>query len=162
VSLPGSTPPASACSRPALTTDDLPLPDGPTTPSSGAPTRRATLGDKLLAAEEVVGVVGVECRQALVRAHDRCLGAVTVGRQQAGTLVRRPQLDDVSGQAQERYYSTYGEAEPIAAPVAPAPGNGTPWLMIAFAATVALVAASIAVIIRRRLRLRRRVARATT
>jgi hypothetical protein len=67
-----------------------------------------------------------------------------------------------AAEAQERYYSTYGEAEPIAAPVAPAPGNGTPWLTIAFAATVALVAASIAVMIRRRLRLRRRVARATT
>ena len=40
--LPGSTPLASAGSRPARTTDDLPLPDGPTTPSSGAPTSRAT------------------------------------------------------------------------------------------------------------------------
>ena len=41
-SLPGSTPLASAGSRPARTTEDLPLPDGPTTPSSGAPTSRAT------------------------------------------------------------------------------------------------------------------------
>ena len=65
-------------------------------------------------------------------------------------------------QAQERYYSTYGEPGPIAAPVAPAPANGTPWLTIALAATVALAAASIAAIHRRRLRHRRRVARATT
>ena len=67
-----------------------------------------------------------------------------------------------AAQAQERYYSTYGEPESIAAPVAPAPDNGTPWLTIALAATVALAAASIAVIHRRQLRLRRRVARATT
>lgn len=67
-----------------------------------------------------------------------------------------------AAQAQERYYSTYGEPEPIAAPVARAPDNGTPWLTIALAAIVALAAASIAVISRRRLRLRRRVARATT
>src|SRR3954470_3196351 len=40
-SLPGSTPAASAGSRPARRTDDLPLPDGPTIPSSGAPTSRA-------------------------------------------------------------------------------------------------------------------------
>ena len=41
-SLPGKTPPASAGSRPARTTEDLPLPDGPTTPSSDVPTSRAT------------------------------------------------------------------------------------------------------------------------
>jgi hypothetical protein len=67
-----------------------------------------------------------------------------------------------AAQAQERHYSTYGEPEPIAAPVAPTPDNGTPRLTIALAAIVALAAASIAVISRRRLRLRRRVARATT
>ena len=63
--------------------------------------------------------------------------------------------------AQERYYSSYGEPEPITAPLAPAPPT-TPWLTIALAATVALAAASIAAIHRRRLQLRRRVARATT
>ena len=73
-----------------------------------------------------------------------------------------PPITAAQAQAQERYYSTYGEPEPIAAPVAPAPDNGTPWLTIALAAIVALAAASIAVISRRRLRLRRRVARATT
>ena len=65
-------------------------------------------------------------------------------------------------QAQERYYSSYGEPEPITAPLAPAPPDDTPWLTIALAATVALAAASIAAIHRRRLRLRRRVARATS
>jgi hypothetical protein len=67
-----------------------------------------------------------------------------------------------AAEAQERYYSSYGEPEPITAPLAPAPTNHTPWLTIALVATTALAAASIAAIHRRRLRLRRRVARATT
>ena len=75
----------------------------------------------------------------------------------------RPDNPRMNGaQAQEHYYSTYGEPEPITAPVAQAPDNGTPRLTIALAAIVALAAASIAVISRRRLRLRRPVARATT
>jgi hypothetical protein len=85
------------------------------------------------------------------------------GSRHKSTLARS---DDSPGltaaQAQERYYSTYGEPEPITAPLAPAPTNGTPWLTIALAATLALATASIAAIHRRRLRLRRRVARATT
>jgi hypothetical protein len=64
-------------------------------------------------------------------------------------------------EALERHYSTYGEPEPIAAPTAPEPADGTPWLTIALVAAVALAVASIAAIHRRRLRLRR-VARATT
>jgi hypothetical protein len=74
----------------------------------------------------------------------------------------RPGLTAAQLRALERHYSTYGEPEPIAAPVAPTLANGTPWLTIAVAAAVALTAASIAAIHRRRLRLRRRVARATT
>ena len=66
-----------------------------------------------------------------------------------------------AAQAQARYYSSYGEPEPITAPLAPAPANHTPWLTIALAA-VALASASIAAIHRRRLRLRSHVARATT
>ena len=38
----GSTPSASAGSRPARTTEDFPLPDGPTTPSSVVPTSLGT------------------------------------------------------------------------------------------------------------------------
>jgi hypothetical protein len=67
-----------------------------------------------------------------------------------------------AAQTQERYYSSFGEPEPIAAPDAPAPADGTPWPTIALVGAVALAAASIAAILRRRLRLRRRVARATT
>jgi peptidoglycan/LPS O-acetylase OafA/YrhL len=63
--------------------------------------------------------------------------------------------------AQERYYSSYGEPEPMTVPLAPPPPGHTPWSAIALAATVALAAASVAAIERRRLRLRRRVARAT-
>jgi hypothetical protein len=66
-----------------------------------------------------------------------------------------------AAQAQERYYSSYGEPEPITAPLAPAPTNHTPWLTIALIAAVALAAASITAIHRRRMRLRRRVARVT-
>ena len=62
--------------------------------------------------------------------------------------------------AQEKFYSSYGEPESIAAPIAPAPPDDTPWLMIVFGAIAALAAASIAMLHRRRLRLRRRVARA--
>ena len=61
-----------------------------------------------------------------------------------------------AARARERYYSSYGEPEPIIAPVAPASPDDTPWLAIA------LAAASIAGIHRRRLRLRRRLARAAT
>ena len=82
--------------------------------------------------------------------------------EEKSTLTRPDSPPITSAQAQERYYSTYGEPEPIAAPVTPTPDNGTPPLAIALAALVALAAASIAVIGRRRLRLRRRVARATT
>jgi hypothetical protein len=73
-----------------------------------------------------------------------------------------PPLTAAQLRALERHYSTYGEPEPIAAPVAPAPATGTSWLTIALVAAVALAAASVAAIHRRRLRLRRRVARAAT
>ena len=73
-----------------------------------------------------------------------------------------PRLTAVQLRALERHYSTYGEPEPIAASSAPEPGDGTPWLAIALTAAVALAAASVAAIHRRRLRLRRRVAHATT
>jgi hypothetical protein len=73
-----------------------------------------------------------------------------------------PPLTAAQLRAVERHYSTYGEPEPIAAPVAPAPANGMSWLTIALVAAVALAAASITAIHRRRLRLRRRVARAAT
>ena len=70
-SLPGSTPPASAASRPARSTDDLPLPDGADDagqPRAGEP--RDQLGDEPLAPEEELGVLDVEGRQALERADD--------------------------------------------------------------------------------------------
>ena len=50
---------------------------------------------------------------------------------QKSTLTRSddsPRL--TAAQAQERYYSSYGEPEPITAPVAPAPTDDTPWLTI--------------------------------
>jgi hypothetical protein len=64
-------------------------------------------------------------------------------------------------QAQEDYYASYGEPEPIHASIAPAPTpDDTPWLAIALGTSAALAAASVAVVHRRRRRLQRRLARA--
>jgi hypothetical protein len=65
--------------------------------------------------------------------------------------------------AQERYYSSYGEPEPLAPPQSPVASDDTPWLPIApsVAATLAIVAAGAAHLRRLRIR-RRRAARATT
>jgi hypothetical protein len=59
---------------------------------------RDQLRDELLAPEKVLGVVGVERGETLVGADDRSPGALTFGGDQPGALVRRAQLDDVSGQ----------------------------------------------------------------
>ena len=68
-----------------------------------------------------------------------------------------------AAQAQEHYYPTYGEPDPITASVAPAPADGgMPWLTIALAAGLVLAAGSIVAIHRRRLQLRRGMARVTT
>jgi hypothetical protein len=58
--------------------------------------------------------------------------------------------------AQERYYSSYGDPEPLTVPQSPASSADTPWLPIAFAiaATLAITAASATRL--RRLRTRRR------
>ena len=65
--------------------------------------------------------------------------------------------------AQERYYSSYGEPEPLAPPRSPVASDDTPWLPVALpvAATLAIVAAGAAHLIRLRIR-RRRAGRATT
>ena len=82
----------SAGSSPARTVDDLPLPDGPTTPSRLVPgSARDDLGHEPLAPEEVAGVVDVEGLQALVRAVGR-------GRARAATVAQRVQVDDVVGE----------------------------------------------------------------
>ncbi len=64
--------------------------------------------------------------------------------------------------AQERYYSSYGEAEPLTVAQSPEPSGDTPWLAIvpSFALALAIVAASAT--LTRRLRIRRRAARVTT
>ena len=59
---------------------------------------RDQLGDQPLASEEVLGVRGVERRQALVRADRRRDGDVAVGADQAGALASRLQLDDPAGE----------------------------------------------------------------
>lgn len=65
--------------------------------------------------------------------------------------------------AQERYYSTHGEPEPLTFAEAPTPDKDTPWLPIALAiaATLTIVAASATHLRRLRIR-RRRTARAVS
>ena len=58
-----------AGTTPARTSDDLPLPEGPATTSNRTVARRSSAACGVgVAPEEEVGVVGVERRQALVRA----------------------------------------------------------------------------------------------
>ena len=65
--------------------------------------------------------------------------------------------------AQERYYSSYGEPEPLAVPQSPSPSDDTPWLPIALSigAALAILAATATQFRRLHLR-RRRAARAAT
>ena len=93
-SLPGRTPSASAGSSPARSTEDLPLPDGPTTPEQRrADQPRDQLGDQPLAAEEVRRVRDVERRQPLERAR-----APAPPRRRPRRAPARLQLDDAAGQ----------------------------------------------------------------
>jgi hypothetical protein len=62
--------------------------------------------------------------------------------------------------AQERYYSTYGEPEPLTVSQSPAPSDEFPWAPIAAVGTVLVLAAAGATQIGR-LRARRRTARVT-
>jgi hypothetical protein len=62
--------------------------------------------------------------------------------------------------AQERYYSSYGEPEPLALPQTAAPSNETPWPAIALSIVAALVIVAVSATQLRRLRVRRRAARA--
>ena len=65
--------------------------------------------------------------------------------------------------AQERYYSSFGEPEPLIVPRSPAPSDDTPWLPIALSVAAALAIAAAGATQLRRLRIRRRrAARSTT
>ena len=67
-----------------------------------------------------------------------------------------------SALAQERYYMSYGEPEPLTRPQAPVPSDDTPWLPIALSITAALVIVATSATQLRRLRLRRRRATRST
>ena len=64
--------------------------------------------------------------------------------------------------AQERYYSSYGEPEPLTGARSPQPSDDTPWLPIALSVTVGLAIVAASATLARRLRIRRRAARVTT
>jgi hypothetical protein len=71
--------------------------------------------------------------------------------------LRSPDARDVEiALAQERYYSSYGEPEPLTLPQSPIPSDDTPWLPIALSIASALVIVAASAIQLRRLRLRRR------
>jgi hypothetical protein len=71
--------------------------------------------------------------------------------------LRNPDARAVANaRAQGRYYSSYGEPEPLTLPQSPAPSDDTPWLPIALSITGALVIAAASTTQLRRLRLRRR------
>jgi hypothetical protein len=65
--------------------------------------------------------------------------------------------------AQERYYSSYGAPEPLALPKSPSPSDDTPWLPIALSIAITLVIVTASATHLRRLPIRRRrAARVTT
>ena len=59
-----------------------------------------------------------------------------------------------AGPAKERYYSSYGESEPLSTPAAP--GDGASWLPIALALAGGLILTAATATQVRRLRIRRR------
>jgi hypothetical protein len=68
-----------------------------------------------------------------------------------------------AARAQERYYSSYREPEPLTLPQPPSPSDDTPWLPIALSIAVGLALVTASATHLRRLRIRRRhAARVTT
>ena len=61
--------------------------------------------------------------------------------------------------AQERYYASYGEPESLTVAQSPEPSDDTPWLPIALSVAVALAGVAASATLARRLRIRRRSAR---
>ena len=94
-SLPGSTPPASAGSRPAWTTEDLPLPDGPMTPSSGAPTSRATSSATSCSRPKKYGASATSNEASPLNGHTTGASSSPIRRD---PLARRLELDDAARQ----------------------------------------------------------------
>ena len=79
--------------------EDFPLPEEPTSASSGAPTSPGDeLGDHPLPPAEVLGVVEPEGREPLERARDRLRVAVARPPEQIRSLAHPLQVDDVAGQ----------------------------------------------------------------
>ena len=83
------------------------------------------------------------------------LASALTGVAQAGANERTQAL------AQERYYSSYGESEPLTVAQAPEPSDETPWLPIALSVALALAVVAASATLTRRLRIRRRAARIT-
>ena len=67
-----------------------------------------------------------------------------------------------AAQAQERYYSSYGKPAPMTVARSPRPSANTPWLPIALSVALALAIVAAGATLARGLRIRRRAARVTT
>ena len=99
---PGTSPARTAAITPARSTEDLPLPEAPTTASS-LPGRQPAdqLGDDALAAEEELAVLGLEGEQATVgalgpgqrRRHARALERVDALRHRHARQAVRAEID---------------------------------------------------------------------
>lgn len=70
--------------------------------------------------------------------------------------------DVTAALAQERYYSSYGDPEPLSLPQPTAPYDETPWLPIAAFIAIALAIVAATATQLRRVRIRRRAARVAT
>jgi hypothetical protein len=67
-----------------------------------------------------------------------------------------------AAEAQERYYSSYGVPEPLTVAQAPEPSDHAQWLPIALSVAVTLAILAASATVARRLRIRRRATRVTT
>jgi hypothetical protein len=113
--------------------------------------RRAAIVSAVACASLAFGLSGV----ALAGPIDRALA-------QEQYYMGGGQPDSSAAIAQERYYSSYGEPEPLTLPQPAVPSDHTPWLPIALSLAAALAIVALSATQLRRLRHRRRTARATT
>ena len=113
--------------------------------------RRAAVVSAVVCASLTLGLSGV----ALAGPIERALA-------QEQSYMGGGKPDSSAAIAQERYYSSYGEPEPLTLPQPADPPDHTPWLAIGLSLAAAVATIALSATQLRRLRHRRRTARATT